>query len=162
GRADRGGGRAAGPGHVPGPVPRPAAAGRGGGGGGAGERGGPRAGAAARGAPPAGAGGGAGAPPAGGGRARDGARGGGGGRWGGVGPRGPRGVWAGGLPQASGAWGVPPVEVGSICPPDPRVVAFLLAEVGGRVVPRGDEVWLEAADVRSPLLRALGADGAGR
>jgi hypothetical protein len=74
----------------------------------------------------------------------------------------PPSVWAEVLPQACAALGVsPPPGVDSVCLPDPRVVAFLLAEVGGWLSRRGDEVWLAAGDPGSPLLRALGADPAG-
>ncbi len=73
----------------------------------------------------------------------------------------PPGLFAEVLPQACAALGVPPPDPPDVlCPPDPRVVAFLLSEVGGRLARRGDEAWLAAARA-SPVLRALGADGRG-
>jgi hypothetical protein len=75
-------------------------------------------------------------------------------------PSAPPGVHAEVLPAACAALGVAaPEPVDAVSPPDPRVVAFLLAEVGGRLVRRGEEVWLVSADPANPLLRALpGAD----
>jgi hypothetical protein len=54
---------------------------------------------------------------------------------------------------------VTPPAVDSVCPPDPRVAAFLLAETGGELVGRGDEVWLAGAG--GSLGRALGAGEGG-
>jgi len=50
-----------------------------------------------------------------------------------------------------------PEAIDPVCPPDPWAAAFLLAEVGGRLVRRGEEVYLvaPAAALGSPLLRAL-------
>jgi hypothetical protein len=72
-------------------------------------------------------------------------------------PSTPPGMYAQELPAACAALGVsspPPLD--AVCPPDPRVVAFLLAEVGGTIVRRGEEVWLAGA-AGGPLMRALGA-----
>jgi hypothetical protein len=75
-------------------------------------------------------------------------------------PSAPPGVYAEDLPAACAALGVaPPERVDALRPPDPRAAAFLLAEAGGRLVRRGDGVWLTGADPGSPLLRALGARG---
>ncbi|HYW25433.1 MAG TPA: hypothetical protein VE953_14785 [Terriglobales bacterium] len=78
-------------------------------------------------------------------------------------PSAPPSVYREGLPAACAALGIeapdPPPDV--VAPPDPRAVALLLADAGGRLVRRGDEVWLAGADPASPLLRALGADPAG-
>jgi hypothetical protein len=71
----------------------------------------------------------------------------------------PPSVWSEVLPGACAALAVaPPDLTGVLCPPDPRVAAFLLAETGGRLSCRGDEVWLEGASAGGPLLRALRAD----
>jgi hypothetical protein len=73
-------------------------------------------------------------------------------------PSAPPAVYADVLPAACAALGVaPPAPADSLCPPDPRVVALLLAETGGRLVHRGDEVWLAAGDAAGPLLRSLRA-----
>ncbi len=62
------------------------------------------------------------------------------------------------LPAACAALGVAaPGPVDVVAPPDPRVVAFLLAEAGGRLIQRGDEVWLAPAAAGCDLLRAVGA-----
>jgi hypothetical protein len=77
-------------------------------------------------------------------------------------PSAPPSVYREGLPAACAALGVPaPDPLDVVAPPDPRAVALLLADTGGRLVRRGDEVWLAGADPASPLLRALGggADG---
>jgi hypothetical protein len=77
-------------------------------------------------------------------------------------PSAPPAVHAEVLPAACAALGVPPpAPVDALRPPDPRAAALLLAEAGGRLVRRGDEVWLAGADAASPLLRALraGPDG---
>jgi hypothetical protein len=72
-------------------------------------------------------------------------------------PSAPPSVYREGLPAACAALGVPaPEPLDVVAPPDPRAVALLLAEAGGRLVRRGDEVWLAGADPASPLLRALG------
>ena len=77
-------------------------------------------------------------------------------------PSAPPGVYRDGLPAACAALGVAaPVPLDAVAPPDPRAVALLLAEAGGRLVCRGDEVWLAGADPASPLLRALGGDARG-
>jgi hypothetical protein len=76
-------------------------------------------------------------------------------------PSAPPSVWAEVLPAACATLGVaPPAPADWVCPPDPRAAAFLLAETGGRLVGRGDEVWLSAR-AGDPLLRALGADSGG-
>jgi len=76
----------------------------------------------------------------------------------------PPGVFAEELPAACAGLGIPaPEPLDAVCPPDPWATAFLLAELGGRLVRRAEEVHLvvgpEAAG--SPLLRALspGPDG---
>jgi hypothetical protein len=77
-------------------------------------------------------------------------------------PSAPPAVYREDLPAACAALGVPaPEPLDVVAPPDPRAVALLLADAGGRLVRRGDEVWLAGADPASPLLRALGggADG---
>ncbi|HXM54699.1 MAG TPA: hypothetical protein VOB72_04855 [Candidatus Dormibacteraeota bacterium] len=77
-------------------------------------------------------------------------------------PGAPPSVWAEVLPAACAALGVavpPPVDW--VCPPDPRVVAYLLADTRGQLVARGDEAWLAGGDATSPVLRALGADARG-
>jgi len=77
-------------------------------------------------------------------------------------PSAPPSVWAEVLPAACAALGVAvPAPIDWVCPPEPRLVAFLLAEAGGELVARGDEAWLAGGDAASPLLRALGADGRG-
>ncbi|HEY7199182.1 MAG TPA: hypothetical protein VIC57_03170 [Candidatus Dormibacteraeota bacterium] len=76
-------------------------------------------------------------------------------------PSAPPSVWAEVLPAACAALGVARPAVDSICPPEPRVAAFLLAETGGRLAVRDDEVWLAGAAIDDPLLRSLGADGRG-
>ena len=74
----------------------------------------------------------------------------------------PPSVWAETLPAACAALGVAlPERLDVVAAPEPRAVALLLAEAGGRLVRRGDEVWLAGADPGSPLLRALGGDAAG-
>jgi hypothetical protein len=66
----------------------------------------------------------------------------------------PPGVWAEVLPRACACLGLrPPPALPALLLPDPRLAAFLLAETGGRLVPVGDEVRLEAGE--SPLLAAL-------
>jgi hypothetical protein len=73
-------------------------------------------------------------------------------------PGAPPSVWAEVLPAACAALGVPtPAAADWVSPPDPRAVAYLLAEVGGRLVARGDEAWLAAGRPDHPLLTALGA-----
>jgi hypothetical protein len=77
-------------------------------------------------------------------------------------PSAPPGVYAEVLPAACAAIGVAlPEPLDVVAPPDPRIVAFMLGEVGGRLVQRGDEVWLAAADAAHPLLRALAAGPGG-
>jgi len=76
-------------------------------------------------------------------------------------PSAPPSVWAEVLPAACAALGVPAPAVDSMCPPEPRVAAFLLAETGGELAVRGDEVWLAGGEPGHPLLRALRADGRG-
>jgi hypothetical protein len=64
------------------------------------------------------------------------------------------------LARACASLGVDlPEPLDAVCPPDPRVAAFLLAEVGGRLVRRGEEVFLAPppATAGLALLRALGA-----
>jgi hypothetical protein len=74
----------------------------------------------------------------------------------------PPSVYREGLPPACAALGIPaPEPLDVVAPPDPRAVALLLAEAGGRLALRGDEVWLAGSDPASPLLRALGGDGDG-
>jgi hypothetical protein len=78
-------------------------------------------------------------------------------------PSAPPAVYAEVLPAACAALGVaPPVPLDVLCPPDPRVVALLLAEAGGHLDRRGDEVWLVAGDAAGPVLRALRPDPDGR
>lgn len=73
----------------------------------------------------------------------------------------PPSTWAEAMPEAAAALGVPAAAAapaaGSISPPDPRAAVLLLAEAGGRLTCRGDEVWLTGGDPANPLLRALGA-----
>lgn len=73
----------------------------------------------------------------------------------------PPSVYREDLPAACAALGVRvPGPVDVVAPPDPRVVAFLLAEAGGRLIQRGDEVWLAPAagfDLLSVV--AAGPDG---
>jgi hypothetical protein len=77
-------------------------------------------------------------------------------------PSAPPGVFREGLPAACAALGVAAQAApDAVAPPDPRAAALLLAEAGGRLVRRGDEVWLAGADPASPLLQALGGDAAG-
>jgi hypothetical protein len=74
-------------------------------------------------------------------------------------PSAPPSVYREGLMAACAALGVvPPDPLDVVAPPDPRAVALLLAEAGGRLVGRGDEVWLAGADPASPLLQALRGD----
>jgi hypothetical protein len=63
-----------------------------------------------------------------------------------------------GLAAACMSLGVHKVEpVDAVCAPDPRVTAYLLAELGGRLVHSRDGVFLAAPNAaRHPLLRALG------
>ncbi|HKF78166.1 MAG TPA: hypothetical protein VKF59_18630 [Candidatus Dormibacteraeota bacterium] len=71
----------------------------------------------------------------------------------------PPGLHAEGLTAACAALGVePPAAVDGLCPPEPRVTAFLLAELGGHLAVRGEEVYLVPAASRAgcPLLQALG------
>jgi hypothetical protein len=78
-------------------------------------------------------------------------------------PSAPPSVFREGLPAACAALGIdPPEPLDVVAPPDPRAVALLLAEAGGRLERRGDEVWLTGADPASPLLRALGGGAGGR
>ncbi|HEY4027014.1 MAG TPA: hypothetical protein VGO86_11340 [Candidatus Dormibacteraeota bacterium] len=71
-------------------------------------------------------------------------------------PSAPPAVYSDVLPAACAALSVDlPEPVDALRPPDPRVVAFLLAEAGGRLVHHRDEVWLAGGDPESPLLRAL-------
>jgi hypothetical protein len=76
-------------------------------------------------------------------------------------PSPPPGLYRELLPAACAALGVaPPAAVDVLAPPEPRVVAFLLSRLGGRLVQRGEDVYLQpppsaAAD---PLLRALGSE----
>jgi len=74
----------------------------------------------------------------------------------------PPSVWHEVLPAACAALGVPaPPPLDVVAPPEPRAVALLLAEAGGCLHRRDDEVWLAGADPASPLLRALGVDARG-
>jgi hypothetical protein len=77
----------------------------------------------------------------------------------------PPSVWQEVLPQACAALGIgPPPPVDALVLPDPRVTAFLLAELGGRLVEIGDELRLVPAPqaARHPLLRAIPFDEEGR
>ncbi len=72
----------------------------------------------------------------------------------------PPSIYAEVLPAACRALGARcpgPLEVTAL--PEPRVVAYLLAELGGRLVQRGEEVFVVPAPgmTDSPLGRALGA-----
>lgn len=61
-------------------------------------------------------------------------------RW----PTVPPAVWAELAPAAGAALGVSlPVRLDTVAPPDPRLVALLLAELGGRLVQRGEQVYVE-------------------
>jgi len=74
-------------------------------------------------------------------------------------PSAPPSVYREGLPAACAALGVAvPEPVDVVAAPEPRAVALLLADAGGRLVRRGEEAWLAGADPQSPLLRALGGD----
>jgi hypothetical protein len=74
----------------------------------------------------------------------------------------PPGVFREGFPAACAALGVAaPEPPDVVAPPDPRAVALVLADAGGRLVRRGDEVWVAGADPASPLLRGLGGDARG-
>jgi hypothetical protein len=67
----------------------------------------------------------------------------------------PPSVWAELMPAACAALGVPqPAPVEPLCPPDPRVAAFLMAETGGRLLCRQDEVVVVPTHLDSAL-RAL-------
>jgi hypothetical protein len=72
----------------------------------------------------------------------------------------PPSVWHEVLPQACAVLGVTaPMAFDSLILPDPRVAAFLLAEIGGRLVGAGDELRLEPpAGARGELLSALPRD----
>jgi hypothetical protein len=64
----------------------------------------------------------------------------------------PPSVWADVMPEACAALGVAtPPDMKPLCPPDPRVAAFLLAETGGRLTCVADEVVLVPAHLDSPL-----------
>jgi hypothetical protein len=77
-------------------------------------------------------------------------------------PSAPPGVYREALPAACAALGVAsPEPLDAVAPPDPRAVALLLADAGGRLERHGDEVWLAGADPANPLLRALGAGADG-
>ncbi|HZU16330.1 MAG TPA: hypothetical protein VFD01_07020 [Candidatus Dormibacteraeota bacterium] len=70
----------------------------------------------------------------------------------------PPSVYAELLPAACHALGVPcPEPLEGPVLPEPRVVAYLLAELGGRLVQRGETLFVVPAPERvaSPLLRAL-------
>ncbi len=68
------------------------------------------------------------------------------------------------LPRACAALGVPPPEPGPLLAcPDPRTIAFLLAEVGGELVAEGRSTFLvPPSGVSSPLLDLLDRDAGGR
>jgi hypothetical protein len=72
-------------------------------------------------------------------------------------------VFAREFPRACAALGVPVPETGPMLAcPDPRLTAFLLSELGGRLLVRGDGVWLEgAASSGGDALRALLGGGGG-
>lgn len=69
----------------------------------------------------------------------------------------PPSVYAEALPAACASLGVSlPAAIDVLALPPPRVVALLLAELGGGLVQRGEEVYLApSAGTRSPLLAAL-------
>ncbi len=77
----------------------------------------------------------------------------------------PPSVFGEALPAACASLGVPPPDPpDTVCPPDPWATAFLLAETGGGLLRRGEEVHLVAAPdaAASPLLRAMRASPDGR
>jgi hypothetical protein len=81
-------------------------------------------------------------------------------RW----PSVPPGVWQEVLPMACAALGIPAPDVDALVLPDPRVAAFLLAELGGSLVEVGDGLRLEPGPRAHghPLLAALPRDERGR
>jgi hypothetical protein len=70
----------------------------------------------------------------------------------------PPAAFAAGLSSACASLGVAqPDPLDVVCPPDPRVTAFLLGEVGGRLIPVGEGLFLSAPEAAGhPLMRALG------
>ncbi|HLH67568.1 MAG TPA: hypothetical protein VKY90_00665 [Candidatus Dormibacteraeota bacterium] len=68
------------------------------------------------------------------------------------------------LPRACAALGVPPPDPGPLLAcPDPRTIAFLLAEVGGELVAEGSATFLlPPSGTSSPLLGLLRRDARGR
>ena len=68
------------------------------------------------------------------------------------------------LPRACAALGVPPPDPGPLLAcPDPRTLAFLLAELGGELVAEGGATFLvPPPGSSSPLLDLLGPDARGR
>ena len=73
-------------------------------------------------------------------------------------PSPPPGLYRELLVAACAALGVAqPAPVDVLAPPEPRVVAFLLSRLGGRIVQRGEDVYLLAppSAAADPLLRAL-------
>lgn len=77
----------------------------------------------------------------------------------------PPGVFADVFPSACAALRVAPQPpMRAVSYPEPRVAAYLLAELGGRLVTYDEETWLapSPASAGSPLLSALGAAAGGR
>lgn len=74
----------------------------------------------------------------------------------------PPSVWAEGLPAACSALGVDlPEPPAVLVLPEPRLAALLLAEAGGALVPRADQLWLAPAMPSHPLLAGLARDAGG-
>ena len=76
----------------------------------------------------------------------------------------PPGVFGEVFPAACAGLGIPTPElVDAVVLPEPRAAAFLLAELGGRLARRGDEVWLVPSPDASgsPLLHTLRAHPGG-
>lgn len=68
----------------------------------------------------------------------------------------PPSVWSPGLATACAALGIPPPPPASgLVMPDPRLAAFLLAEVGGRLEARDEEIHLAPERPQHPLLARL-------
>jgi hypothetical protein len=77
----------------------------------------------------------------------------------------PPSVWSSLAPPAAAALGVSlPAQLDTVAPPDPRLLAVLLAELRGELVQEGERIYVlpspSAADL--PLARALSHDPAGR